>query len=68
MPAVLNAANEVAVAAFLQGQLGFLKIPHLIRETMEGHRPKPQNSLEDILRAHAWAQEEAQQIMNRGKL
>jgi len=68
MPAVLNAANEVAVEAFLQGRLSFLKIPGLIRQTMEQHRPRQQNSLEDILRAHAWAQEEAQQIIHRGKL
>jgi len=68
MPAVLNAANEVAVEAFLQRRLSFLKIPGLIRQTMERHRPRQQNSLEDILRAHAWAQEEAQQIIHRGKL
>jgi len=68
MPAVLNAANEVAVEAFLQGRLSFLKIPGLIRQTMEQHRPRQQNSLEDILRAHAWAQEEARQIIHRGKL
>jgi len=68
MPAVLNAANEVAVEAFLQGRLGFLKIPGLIRQTMEQHRPRQQNSLEDILRAHTWAQEEARQIIHRGKL
>jgi 1-deoxy-D-xylulose-5-phosphate reductoisomerase len=67
MPAVLNAANEVAVEAFLEGQLGFLKISHLIRETMERHRPAPAKCLEDILQAHRWAQEEAKQILNRGK-
>jgi 1-deoxy-D-xylulose-5-phosphate reductoisomerase len=68
MPAVLNAANEVAVEAFLQGRLGFLQIPRLIRETMDRHRPGPQSSVEEILHAHAWAQEEALQIMNRGRL
>jgi 1-deoxy-D-xylulose-5-phosphate reductoisomerase len=68
MPAVLNAANEVAVEAFLQGRLGFLKIPRLIRQTMERHRPGPQGSVEEILHAHAWAQQEALQIMNRGRL
>jgi len=68
MPAVLNAANEVAVEAFLQGQLGFLKIPRLIRETMERHHPRQLSNLEDILHAHDWAQKEAQQIINRGKL
>jgi 1-deoxy-D-xylulose-5-phosphate reductoisomerase len=68
MPAVLNAANEVAVEAFLQGQLEFLQIPGLIRETMERHQPKPQNSLDEILQAHAWGQNEAQQILHRGIL
>jgi 1-deoxy-D-xylulose-5-phosphate reductoisomerase len=68
MATVLNAANEVAVEAFLQGRLGFLKIPRVIRETMERHRPGQQNSLEDILHAHDWAREEARQIINRGKL
>ena len=68
MPAVLNAANEVAVEAFLQGRLSFPKIPRLIQETMKHHRPRLQNSLEDILHAHSWAQETAQQIINRGKL
>jgi 1-deoxy-D-xylulose-5-phosphate reductoisomerase len=68
MPAVLNAANEVAVEAFLQGRLGFLVIPRLIREVMERHRPPQQNCLEDILQAHEWAREEAQKIINRGIL
>ena len=39
MPCVLNAANEVAVTAFLQGRLGFMQIPRLIEEVMERHRP-----------------------------
>jgi 1-deoxy-D-xylulose-5-phosphate reductoisomerase len=68
MPAVLNAANEIAVEAFLQGRLGFRNIPHLIRKTMEGHPAGRQNGLEDILRAHAWARGEALAILNRGKL
>ncbi len=68
MPAVLNGANEAAVEFFLQGRLGFLKIPLLIRETMERHRPRRENHLEAILAAHSWAREEASQILNRGKL
>jgi 1-deoxy-D-xylulose-5-phosphate reductoisomerase len=68
MPAVLNAANEIAVEAFLQGRLPFRSIPRLIRETMEAHPAGGQNSLEDTLRAHAWARERAQDILNRGKL
>lgn len=68
MPAVLNAANEVAVEAFLQGHLGFLKISRLIGETMDRHRLRAQPSVEDILLAHAWAKQEARQIIERGTL
>jgi len=68
MPAVLNAANEVAVEAFLQGRLGFLQISRLICKTMDRHRPSAQRSLESILHAHAWAKQEAQQLIHRGEL
>ncbi|MBI4495325.1 MAG: 1-deoxy-D-xylulose-5-phosphate reductoisomerase [Deltaproteobacteria bacterium] len=68
LPAVLNAANEVAVEAFLQGRLGFPLIPRLIARTMEHHRPMEPGSLEDILKVHSWAQREAQQILDRGVL
>jgi 1-deoxy-D-xylulose-5-phosphate reductoisomerase len=68
MPAVLNAANEVAVEAFLQGRLGFLQISRLICKTMDRHRPSEQPSLENILHAHAWAKQEAQQLIDRGKM
>ena len=39
MPAVLNAANEVAVAAFLDGRLSFLGIPRVVVEAMAAHQP-----------------------------
>jgi 1-deoxy-D-xylulose-5-phosphate reductoisomerase len=68
MPAVLNAANEVAVESFLQGRLGFLQISRLIGKTMDHHRPSQQDSLENILQAHAWAKQEAQQLIDRGNL
>ncbi len=68
MPAVLNAANEMAVDAFLEERIGFLQIPRLIQETMERHQTKQSISLEDILHAHSWAQQEARKIINRGKL
>jgi 1-deoxy-D-xylulose-5-phosphate reductoisomerase len=68
LPAVLNAANEVAVEAFLEGRLEFLQIPRLIQETMGRHRRIHPVSLEDILNAHSWAGQEAQKIINRGKL
>ncbi len=68
MPAVLNAANEVAVEAFLRGRLGFLQISRLIAKTMDHHRPSEPSSLENILQAHAWAKQEAQQLIDRGNL
>ncbi|MDI6755193.1 MAG: 1-deoxy-D-xylulose-5-phosphate reductoisomerase [Thermodesulfobacteriota bacterium] len=68
MPAVLNAANEVAVEAFLQGRLGFSQISQLIRQTMARHKPIEQRSLENILQAHAWAKREAQKMIDRGAL
>lgn len=68
MPAVLNAANEVAVESFLQGRLGFVQISRLIGKTMDLHRPSDQSRLENILQAHAWAKQEAQQLIDRGNL
>jgi 1-deoxy-D-xylulose-5-phosphate reductoisomerase len=67
MPAVLNGANETAVEAFLEERIGFLQIPRLIQETMERHQTRQSISLEDILHAHAWAQQEARKIISRGK-
>ncbi len=57
--AVLNAANEVAVAAFLQGRIGFLSLPDVINMVLEAHRPRPYPTLDEILAADAWAREEA---------
>jgi 1-deoxy-D-xylulose-5-phosphate reductoisomerase len=68
MPTVLNAANEVAVELFLRGRLGYREIPRLIRKTMDRHHPVKLRSIEDVLRAHSWAQEQAQQINTRGKM
>ncbi len=59
MPAVLNAANEVAVAAFLEGRLPFLGIPRLVEETMAAHRQEPITGLEQVLAVNQWAREHA---------
>lgn len=59
MPAVLNAANEVAVGAYLSGRIGFLEIARLIRKTMDGHAPQAAKSLEDVLEADRWGRERA---------
>ncbi|GAB6875750.1 1-deoxy-D-xylulose-5-phosphate reductoisomerase [Thermaerobacter litoralis] len=59
-PAVLNAANEVAVAAFLEGRLPFPGIAETVAAVLDRHRPRPVARLEDVLEADAWAREEAQ--------
>ena len=68
MPAILNAANEVAVNAFIEGSLKFTEIPLLIQRVMEEHELKSVHTIEDILRADHWARERSKAILERGKL
>ena len=65
MPAVLNAANEVAVEAFLTGRIPFLAIGEVVEEAMERHRSSPAVEVEVILSADRWAREEARRITAR---
>ena len=58
-PAVLNAANEVAVAAFLAGGAGFNRIPEVIEDVLQHHDCAAANSLEAVLEADARARAEA---------
>lgn len=58
-PAVLNASNEVAVEAFLARKIGFNDIAVVIRKTLDGHRPSPVCSIEDVVEADARARMEA---------
>jgi 1-deoxy-D-xylulose-5-phosphate reductoisomerase len=62
-PAVLNAANEVAVAAFLGGRLGFLGIPRVIEAVLGRHRNGPANDLSTVLEADRWARELAETML-----
>ena len=59
MPAVLNAANEIAVAAYLQKGIGFLDIADVIRSTMDAHTLRQVHTLDDALEADRWAREKA---------
>jgi len=61
LPATLNAANEIAVQAFLDNHIRFLDIPKIIEETMCAYRPSPLSTLEDILEVDQWARETAHQ-------
>lgn len=59
LPAVLNAANEVAVEAFVNRKVSFLDIPRVVEMTMQKHQHVAQPSLDQILAADAWARAEA---------
>ena len=65
MPAVLNAANEIAVGAFLNGQLRFDLIPVIIGETMSHHQHQPKPALTDVLAADQWARQAAQELIDQ---
>lgn len=63
MPAVLNAANEIAVAAFIEGRLSFGGIPKIVKETMNAHDPKSFDSVDEILEVDRWAREKARALL-----
>lgn len=63
MPAVMNAANEVAVNAFLTGKIGFLEIAGIVSRVMAGHQVLPEPNLDTILAADSWAREETARII-----
>lgn len=68
MPSVMNAANEVAVNAFLNNQIKFTDIPVIINKTMKAHKVALKLNLDAIMEADAWARGKAKEIikgMNR---
>ena len=65
-PAILNAANEVAVAAFLERRLSFTGIPALLEATLEAVAAGPEGSLDDVLAADAAARDFALQRVAGG--
>jgi 1-deoxy-D-xylulose-5-phosphate reductoisomerase len=64
MPAAMNAANEVAVDAFLNGGLRFIEIADVIRNTMHAHTHREITGLEDALEADRWAREKAGSLVH----
>ena len=58
-PAVLNAANEEAVSAFLQGRVGFLSIPDVVAHALDTMPTPAADSLDALLAADAWARSQA---------
>ncbi len=62
-PAVLNAADEVAVAWFLQGKIDFMDIPQLIEQALEEHEPFSVNNLIDVATADQWTRDYLERIV-----
>jgi 1-deoxy-D-xylulose-5-phosphate reductoisomerase len=60
-PAVFNAANEAAVAAFLRGSIPFGRISETIEQVLEAHTPSPASSVEAVRAADRWAREKVEQ-------
>ncbi|MEO8449624.1 MAG: 1-deoxy-D-xylulose-5-phosphate reductoisomerase [Gemmatimonadota bacterium] len=63
MPAVFNAANEVAVARFLGGRVPFGRIAAVIEAVLSRHQPSPATDLEQVREADAWARRAATDLM-----
>ncbi len=64
MPAVMNAADEIAVNAFLQRQIGFMDIPAIVEAVMERHRPIPTPDLNTVWEVDEWARKMATDLVN----
>ncbi len=64
LPAVLNAANEMAVAAFLEESIGFTQIAEVISTVMQRHASIDNPDLSAILEADRWARRQAQEEIN----
>lgn len=67
-PTILNASNEVAVAGFLDGRLGFLDIPRVVAETLEKMPSGVIGSVDDVLSVDAAARQVAKDIMSDTRL
>jgi 1-deoxy-D-xylulose-5-phosphate reductoisomerase len=65
MPSVLNAANEIAVHAFLKGRIRFTEIPKIISKTMKHHTVLPDTELDVVIEADRWARNKAEEIIQR---
>jgi 1-deoxy-D-xylulose-5-phosphate reductoisomerase len=63
MPTVLNAANEVAVEAFLDGRIKFTDIPAVIEKAMDAHEAHPLTSIEEVLLVDRWGREKCRELL-----
>jgi len=65
LPAVLNAANEIAVSAFLEKRMNFPQIWQTVEQVMNAHASVAHPDLDEILRADQWARAEAQRYAKK---
>ncbi len=66
VPAVMNAANEIAVDAFLRNKLSFLGIPQVIEQTMQHHQGGVLTTVEQALQADLWGRHKAKELISGG--
>ena len=64
-PAVLNAADEVAVSAFMENKIRFMDLPEIIEKILARHDSIKDPSLDDILQVDLWARKETNKIIGR---
>ena len=65
MPAVVNAADEIAVAAFIEGKLAFPKIWQIIETVMACHEVQPCTSFDAVFEADRWARYTAEEELKK---
>ena len=68
MPAVMNAANEIAVEAFLSEKLKFTEIVNVVKQTMQLHKPLCGDAIEEILESDLWARKTTESIINNSSI
>ena len=66
-PCVLNAANEVAVAAFLEGRVGFAQIPRLVDACLKAHDTQAVEGVEALMATDAWARRKTRELLKHGQ-
>ncbi len=68
MPAVMNAANEIAVSAFLVSRIAFTAIPEMIESVMLAHKVNISPGLDDIIEVDSWARKQTEMAVKREEI
>ena len=65
LPCAMNAANEIAVAAFLEERCSYLGIPEVVEATMDACRVESVESIDQLLEVDAWARDYARSVLQK---